>query len=527
MDKYTLRAFGYAAIVTIGGFVFGLDAAVISGTLRYITLEFGLTDLQVGTVVSAPALGVLIALVITGAICDSIGRKKTLLLIAILYILSAVGSAWATSYEMLVGARFIGGLAFTSLSLASMYIGEIAPPAQRGKLVSMNQLMIVLGLTAAYFSNYWLVGLLESNTAWVIEYNLLQDIWRWMLGVEIIPAVIWALLLLLVPLSPRWLVAKGRYDEAKVSLAKLMPAEKIDDELAAIIESSQQEHQKPMKLTEQFQVMFEKRFRLAIMIGVIFAAVQPLTGVNPILFYAPMVFEQTGIGTNAAFAQTLIIGVVSFVFTALAIVLVDRLGRRPLVNFGLIASIVCLVLCVTAFKQASYTLTADDVVQIETTLDSDVAEQLQPLVGQTFDSDTGYKNALIAAIGQDSYKAHESELIQAAVSINAMLVLIGIVGFIAAFHVSIGPLMWVVFSEIVPTQIRGVAIPGFALISSVISYFMQKFFPWQLANFGAADIFTSYAVAGLIGLVLLYRYLPETKNKSIEEVERLLNPQTA
>lgn len=521
MDKYTKVAFMYATIVTIGGFVFGLDAAVISGTLRFVGIEFGLDDMQLGNVVSAPALGVLLALVITGAICESIGRKKTLIGIALLYVISAVGSAFATSYETLVAARFLGGLAFTSLSLASMYIGEIAPAQQRGKLVSMNQIMIVVGLTAAYFSNYILIQGIESESGFIASLELGNDVWRWMLGMEIIPAALWAGLLLLIPESPRWLLAKGREQEAANTLAKLMPESEVAQEVDAIKRSIEEDKPEQSGLLNQFKNMFQAKFRMALGVGIIFAFVQPLTGVNPILFYAPMVFEQTGIGTNAAFAQSLIIGVVSFISTAIAIYFVDRLGRRTLVNGGLIASVVCLLLCVFAFNQATYKLTEQDVTTLVANTNKTELTQLSSLVGKTFESDTEFKDALIENIGEAQFRENESELIKLAVTINATVVLIGIVGFIAAFHISIGPIMWVVFSEIVPTQIRGVAIPMFALICSVISYFMQKFFPWQLKNMGAGDIFLSYAVAGLIGLFLLYRYLPETKNKSLEEIEAL------
>lgn len=522
MDIYTRKAFLYASIVTIGGFVFGLDAAVISGTVRYITAEFGLSDLEIGAVVSAPGFGVLFALLVTGAICEAAGRKKTLILVAALYTISALLSALATSYEMLVGARFIGGLAFASLSIASMYIGEIAPSSQRGKLVSMNQIMIVLGLTAAYFSNYFLVEFMANS----------PNVWRWMLGMEIIPALAWMLLLFLVPQSPRWLLCKGRQQDAKTALLKLVGPQKLEQEYAKLVATKQGEkainEQSHLSLGKQFQALFTKRYRVAVMIGVIFAFVQPLTGVNPILFYAPMVFEQTGIGTSASFASTLIIGVVSFVFTALAIFLVDRLGRRPLVNFGLIASGICLMICFMAFKQATYTLTDEAVAKISASesVDLNLPAKLSKLVGVTYHSDTEFKKAASATVGEEFFKANESIFIQLSVTMNGTLVLLGIVGFIAAFHVSIGPLMWVVFSEIVPIQIRGVAIPAFAMVCSIISFLMQFFFPWQLNNFGAAEVFLSYAVASVFGFILLFKYLPETKNKSIEEVEAMLNAKT-
>lgn len=520
MDKFTKAAIIYAAIVTIGGFVFGLDAAVISGTLKYIAIEFSLNDIEIGNVVSAPALGVLIALVVTGAVCESIGRKKTLIIIALLYIVSAVASALAPSYQTLVAARFLGGLAFTSLSLASMYIGEIAPAKQRGKLVSMNQIMIVIGLTAAYFSNYALVQLADSGGLWFAE----ADLWRWMLGMEIIPAVIWGVLLLLIPESPRWLMSKGREQEARATLAKITPQAQIEGEIQSIKENIEKDKPSGEGLIAQVKMLGESKFRLAIIVGVIFAFVQPLTGVNPILFYAPMVFEQTGIGANAAYAQSLIIGVVSFIFTLLAILLIDKIGRRPLVNGGLIASVVCLFMCVYAFNQAEYRF--DQAAISSVVAETDIkATQLEPMLDVVYHSDTEFKAALKDNVGEDLYRTSEGQLIAAAVDIDAVLVLVGIVGFIAAFHISIGPIMWVVFSEIVPTQIRGVAIPMFALICSTISYFMQKFFPWQLKNMGAGDIFLSYAIAGLVGLFLLWRYLPETKNRSIEEVEELFAQQ--
>lgn len=522
MDKFVKAAFIYASIVTIGGFVFGLDAAVISGTLRYVAAEFMLDDMQLGNVVSAPALGVLLALVITGAVCESIGRKKTLIMIAMLYVVSAIASALAPSYEALVAARFLGGLAFTSLSLASMYIGEIAPAKQRGKLVSMNQIMIVIGLTFAYFSNYWLLEATETGANWIIEYGVADNLWRWMLGMEIVPALVWCLLLFIIPESPRWLVSKGKLEDAKLALAKLMPAEQIEAEIQAIAASFKNSKVQTGGIQQKFKALLDPRVRLAMIVGLMFAIVQPSTGVNPILFYAPMVFEQTGIGTNAAFAQTIIIGLVSFVFTALAILLVDKVGRRPLVNGGLVASILCLLLCVIAFNQASYTLEQQDVSKLVAAHSQLDESAMQSLVGQTFNDDKSFKAGVADVVGLETVRILESQFIQAAVTINSTLVLIGIVGFIAAFHISIGPIMWVVFSEIVPTHVRGVAIPMFALVCSTISYFMQKFFPWLLNAFGAADVFLSYMLSGIIGLILLYRYLPETKNKSIEEVEKLV-----
>ena len=235
-----------------------------------------------------------------------------------------------------------------------------------------------------------------------------------------------------------------------------------------------------------------------------------------------MVFEQTGIGTNAAFAQSLIIGLVSLVFTALAILLIDKVGRRPLVNIGLAASIMFLLLCVYAFSQATYQIDAAALASLisahpELSILSD-----SNIVNTIYDNDVSFKQAARALLSNDLWSTTESALFTAAININANLVLIGIVGFIAAFHLSIGPIMWVVFSEIVPTQIRSIAIPSFAFVCSLVSFFMQKYFPLFLNNAGATMVFLSYAVSGLVGLILLYKLLPETKGKSIEEIERIL-----
>ena len=189
----------YAFIVAFGGLVFGLDAAVISGTVGFVSKEFGLSDLEIGTLVSAPGFGVIFALLGTGYFADKFGRKKSLIIIAIFYLVSAIGSAWAPNYAFLVAARFLGGLAFTSLSIAAMYIGEIAPPAIRGKLVAMNQVNTVIGLSAAYFINYYIVKNAQNADSWIGSLDLGDNQWRWMLGSEIPPAVFWLLLLLIIP----------------------------------------------------------------------------------------------------------------------------------------------------------------------------------------------------------------------------------------------------------------------------------------------------------------------------------------
>ncbi|MEM6770744.1 MAG: MFS transporter [Bacteroidota bacterium] len=502
------KAFKYAAIVALGGFVFGLDAAVISGTVKFITAEFGLSDLEVGTVVSAPGFGVLFALPLASYLSDRIGRKRMLQFIAITYLVSAIGSALAPTFFTLVAARFLGGLAFTSLSLASMYIGEIAPPEARGKLVGMNQINIVVGLSAAYFVNYLLVRQADA-------LQLGDDVWRYMLASEIVPALLWLILLFTIPASPRWLMLRNRRQEAEGVLQRLLPPAAVPGAIAEI-EASLADNGPKLSFAAQARELFTPQLRKVFWIGLIFAIVQQTTGINAILFYAPTVFEQLGIGEDAAFSQALWIGLTGLVFTVLALVLIDRLGRRPMTVFGLLWAVVSLAVCAYGFHSADYVLT-------ETTLSTltDIPEvaKLSQLQDVVYASDISFKAALEEQLGTTAARAHEGAILQAAANLPSTLILVGILSFIAAFHFSVGPIMWIVFSEVFPTRIRSIAIPAFAFVTSIVSYLTQQFFPWQLANMGARDIFLFYAITSAVGLVLLFWLLPETKHKTIEQIE--------
>ncbi|MEM9723023.1 MAG: MFS transporter [Bacteroidota bacterium] len=508
------NALRYATVVAFGGLVFGLDAALISGTIGFVTSEFDLNDFQVGTVVSASGFGVLFALLLVGYLADRLGRKRTLQFIAGLYLFSAISSALAPSYEALIAARFLGGLAFTSITLASMYIGEIAPPDKRGKLVAMNQINIVVGLSAAYFINYLILQISQSQASWVSSWGIDTYTWRWMLGAEVIPAILWSILLLFIPCSPRWLLLKGREKEAKAVLAKIFPKDQLEEAFADMQESLSKES---VHLTfgEQFKRLFNGNFRLAIVVAVTYAVVQQITGINAVLFYAPTVFEQLGLGTDSAFAQAVWVGLAGLFFTVVALALIDKVGRRPLTLWGLLWVILSLGICSYGFHHASYTLDQSDVAMVENL----ETEAVEAMLGISYDSDVQFKAALREYLGDSKAKAMEGTLFNRAAKLPSTLILFGIISFVAAFHFSIGPIMWIIFSEIFPTSVRAVAIPAFALVTSVVSYLVQQFFPWQLTNMGARDIFLFYAATGAIGLAILWRFLPETKNKTLEEIE--------
>lgn len=519
MNKLQRNAFAFSTIVAFGGFVFGLDAALISGTVNFITQEFGLTDLELGTAVSAPGLGVLLALPISGWASNKLGRKKTLLIIAALYLISAIASALAPSFIMLVAARFLGGLAFTSITIASMYIGEIAPPKWRGKLVSMTQINIVLGLLAAYFINYLILQANQSGAAWVVDFGITKYTWRWMLGTEILPAFVWFILLLFIPESPSWLVYKKRIEDAKNTLRQVIPENEIQHQINDMQESIRTSNQ-DRSASAQLKQIFGRPMRTALVIGITIAIAQQATGINAILFYAPTVFEQLGIGTDASFMQAIWIGIVSIVFTILALLLVDKFGRRPMIIWGMVWIILSLTICSYGFKSARYIITSEAVTEMKQIPDAD---KLNAIVGKVYESDTDFKQALSTVIGKEQARAHSSMLLQKAAKMNVRLILFGILSFIAAFHFSVGPIMWVLFSEIFPISIRGIAIPFFALISSIVNYLVQQFFPWQLANMGASWVYLFYAIMVTIGLVILYRVLPETKNLTIEEIQTKLS----
>jgi sugar porter (SP) family MFS transporter len=510
-----------AIVVSMGGFVFGFDASVISGVVGFVSTEFNLTPIEAGFVVAAPTLSGLLGTMIVGPLSDELGRKKVLLSIAFLYVLSAVASALATSYLMLVTARAIGGLAFTSLMLAPMYIGEISPAAKRGKRVSINQLNIVVGLSAAYFTNYFILEMSTSGAGWVSAIGLDVNTWRWMLGLEILPATIFFLALLTIPDTPRWLTLKGREDEARIVVQKLLPPDEADRELEIITHSSATERE---SLWQRIGDIFGSKMRLALIVGIIVAITQQITGINAIFFYAPTIFEQSGIGSNAAFAQAVLVGVINVAFTFVAMALIDRWGRKPLLILGLSGIIVSMALCTYGFARATYTLTPEAMVEIQKVENIDQSfdpAKLAPLVGKTFDNDVDFKNALKETIGVEAARDNESLLISNSITMNAILILVGILGFVASFAISLGPVMWVLFSEIFPNQLRGVAISFVGLINSLVSFLVQLIFPVELATLGAALTFAGYGIFAAIGLALILWLLPETKGKSLEELEAI------
>ena len=511
--RFTTRV---AVIVALGGFLMGFDASVISGVNKFVQIQFQLTDIQLGFSVSSLTVIAALAMMFSGPLSDLYGRRVLLKFCAIIFAISAVGSALATGFLSFLLFRMLGGIGVgASLILAPMYIAEIAPASSRGRLVSFNQLNIVIGITLAFFSNYYILSLASSDAAWVTYLGIEENHWRWMLGVEVVPAIVYFVCLFTVPKSPRWLITQGKEPQALAVMSKFSSNEEAVKELADIKKSLKLEHEKN-KIS--YVQLFKPAMRLVLTIGVIVSVLQQITGINAVFFYAPMIFEQSGIGTNASFIQAVLVGVTNLVFTIIAMSLIDRLGRKPLLTAGVGGIVVFMGLLAYGFNSATYTLSDDSLAQFP----KEVSSALVHLSEQNFDDDISYKQATKKALGVEKAKEFEGELLAAAISINPMLILIGILGFVACFAVSLGPVMWVLFSEIFPMKIRGAAISFVGCINSIVSALVQFVFPWELSNLGSATTFLIYGIFALIGLILVLKFIPETKGRSLEELEKEL-----
>ena len=446
-----------ALIVALGGFLMGFDVSVISGVVRFVELEFELSPLQLGWVVSSLSLTAAVGMLASGPLSDRLGRRPVLQIAAVLFAVSAIASAVAPDYFTLVVARMLGGFGVgAALIVAPMYIAEMSPPASRGRFVSFNQLNIVVGISAAFFSNYLILTLGESGAAWTEALRLGEWNWRWMLGIETLPAVAYLFALSLVPESPRWLAMRGRDEEATKVLARVAGAD-----AEAVLREVKESIAAEARLGQtSWRALLHPSLRLVMTIGIVVGILQQISGINAVFFYAPMIFEQSGIGANAAFMQAALVGLVNLVFTVVAMAVIDRFGRRPLLIFGLSGIAASMLLLAWAFGAGD--------------------------------------------------------------GANPRLILVAIMGFVASFAVSLGPVMWVLFSELFPNRVRGVAISFVGLVNSATAFLVTLVFPWQLQSLGSSTTFLIYGVFAVAGLAFVMRVLPETKGRSLEELETVL-----
>jgi MFS transporter, SP family, arabinose:H+ symporter len=431
-------------VAAVGGLLFGYDTSVISGAIGFIQTKFEFGNAMLGWVVSCLMIGAIIGAGFAGFLSDRLGRKKMLIAAGLLFTIGSVFSAVAPTVNMFVIARIIGGIGIgVSSTLVPLYIAEIAPSKHRGRLVSLNQLAVVIGISAIYFVNRAIVN--AGNQAWDVNYS-----WRWMFGCGLIPGIIFVVLLFLVPESPRWLHKKGLENKSFSILEKINGTEQAKKELEDMKASIQKESSGSLSL------LFKPGYRTALLIGVVLAILQQVTGINAIMYYAPEIFKKVGVGTNASFTETIIVGLVNFVFTIVSLWLIDKAGRKTLLIIG--AAIMTVSL---------------------------------------------------AVVGFEFHGTHP----------NGTLVLIFILLFVAAFAVSFGPIVWLVIAEIFPTNIRGRATAIASVALWLADYVVSQFFPVLLGKTGPSVTFFIFAILGVVAFIFSLTVVRETKGKTLEEIE--------
>ena len=339
-----------------------------------------------------------------------------------------------------------------------------------------------------------------------------------MLGVEAFPAAVYFVLLFFVPESPRWLFGKGREDEARNIFTKVAGAEHAAEELRSIRQNAA-EHVAGVGVG----ALFSRKMRFVMLIALTIAFFQQITGINAVFYYLPTIFSQAGGGTNAAFKQAVIVGLVNLGMTFVAIRLIDRLGRKPLLVLGAAGMAVSLLTCAGAFYNSNYQLTEKSFAVLRSSqMPDDLIRDLQKLERRSFATDKEFLADLDSKLGAERLAPFHDSLATAGLNIRAALVLYAIIGFVASFAISLGPVMWVLLSEIFPNAYRGAAISLVGFWNSVVSASVTLIFPWELSHFGAAGTFLGYGLLALAALVFVFFAIPETKGKSLEELEHIL-----
>lgn len=429
-----------SAVAALGGLLFGFDTAIISGAIPYITSYFRLDEFSLGWAVSVVLIGCAIGALAAGALADKYGRRTVLIVCAVLFALSGIGAGLSHQFYALVLSRLIGGLGVGAAAMVSpMYIAEIAPAAWRGRLVACYQLAIVFGILLAYLSNYLLDSAGPNN-------------WRWMFASQAAPSLLFWLLLLAVPETPRWLMKQGRKKEVLSILIKTSGSAAAATEIAAIENSFQQETHAPLKL------IFTAAYRPVLFIGILIAVFQQVTGINAILYYAPVIFKEMGLDTSSSMLQTIGIGVVNMLSTLIAIFLVDKVGRKKFFLAGSCIMAISLIVVATCFQYKYF----------------------------------------------DNY-----------------IVLIGMLAYVGAFGCTLGAVTWVYLSEIFPNRIRGLALSVATLALWLADFIIAGSFPVMTKHLGTPLTLFCYAVLCAIAFFYMLLKVKETKGRSLEEIEHL------
>lgn len=431
-----------AALAAVGGFLFGYDTGVISGVIVLVKHEWRLSHESQEIVVSAVLIGAIVGAFLAGRLADRFGRRKLIIVAAVVFFLGSLGTGLAPSTDWLIVGRIVIGVAIGVAScVVPLYIAEIAPPERRGALVSLNQLAITIGIVASYGVDQIFAGFDEG--------------WRYMFLCGVIPAFVLGVGMLFVPESPRWLVRHGHLKKARAVLVRAVGAERADDELIALEESS------GVESGGGFRRLLERWLRPALIIGVGIMFFQQFTGINTVIYYAPTIFEMAGFkGAPAAMTATIMVGVTNVVFTVVSLALIDRLGRKPLLYVGLSGMVLSLFVLGLAFAEE-------------------------------------------AALGAAAKW----------VSVGSLVV------YVAAFAVSLGPIAWLLMSEIYPLNVRGSAVSVASLSNWAFNFLVAMTFLSLIDALGQSGAFWLYAGLGALALVFVRFYVPETKDVPLETIE--------
>ena len=448
------------AVATIGGLLFGYDSGAVNGTQPGLKAAFDLSESGLGFTVGSLLIGCFIGAFFAGTLADRMGRRNVMRVAALLFLGGALVQGFAHLQPIFVTARIIGGMAVGAASVLSpAYISEVAPANIRGRMTTVQQIMIISGLTAAFVVNYYLAAAAGAST----EKLGGLEAWRWMYLMQAIPAAVFLLALFLIPESPRFLVSKGREGEAEVVLTRLFGADTAATKLAEIRGSFNADHRPQLR---DILDPVKGGIRPVVWAGLLLAVFQQLVGINVIFYYGSTLWQLAGFTENDSLLINIVSGVVSIGACLVTVALVDRIGRKPLLLIGSAGMAVTLFALVYAFSQGS--------------LDAAGKLQLSPQLGT------------IAVIAANLY--------------------------VIFFNLSWGPVMWVMLGEMFPNQIRGSALAVCGFAQWFANYLVAQSFPVMAAKLGLATSYTFYAVCAVISFFLVQKFIHETKGKELEEM---------
>jgi len=455
--------FGYliflSVVAALGGFLFGYDTAVISGTIAQVTQLFQLDTLQQGWYVGCALVGSIVGVLFAGILSDKLGRKLTMVISAVLFSTSALGCALSADFTQLVIYRIIGGVGIGVVSIVSpLYISEVAVAQYRGRLVSLYQLAVTVGFLGAYLVNYQLLAWAESGTQLSVDWLnkvFITEVWRGMLGMETLPAILFFIIIFFIPESPRWLIVRGKELKAVDILEKIYNS---------ITEAKSQLKETKSVLTSEtrseWSLLMKPGIFKAVIIGVCIAILGQFMGVNAVLYYGPSIFENAGLSGGDSLFYQVLVGLVNTLTTVLALVIIDKVGRKKLVYYGVSGMVVSLI-----------------------------------LIGLYF-------------------------LFGDSLGVSSLFLLIFFLFYVFCCAVSICAVVFVLLSEMYPTKVRGLAmsIAGFALW--IGTYLIGQLTPWMLQNLTPAGTFFLFALMCVPYMLIVWKLVPETTGKSLEEIER-------